>query len=246
MLRSRCVVVVTSTSLIPADVVSEPCDGAADDEVIEALCVKTISDLKFAMFHGARAVFDTEGHPLHTELHKVLQQVISAELDAEQEATKENLFNRWKELSKDGKHRAQVLIFIHASCSRYNYLLVEHPCTVTSSHCTAGPGDTICIIGIAEALRLKVYVFVPPMDGVAVSANTFHRPCVINGSKLLRSPPSVYVTIANGHFTALTKPASNSTAVTNRASYSLLDLMKPDLCPATAKCAEHNCLLLRS
>jgi hypothetical protein len=138
--------------------VSEPGDEAADDEVIEALCVKTISDLKFAMFHGARAVFNTEGHPLHTELHKILQQVISAELDAEQEATKENLFNRWKELTKDGKHRAHVLIFIQASCSRSDYLLVEHPCTVTSLHCNAGPGDTISIMGIAEALRLKVHV----------------------------------------------------------------------------------------
>jgi hypothetical protein len=98
----------------------------------------------------------------------------------------------------------------------------------------AGPADSIALLGLAEALKCNIVLFVPPRDEAKVSSNSRHNYSTIAASTAKKDPPTVYLGIACGHFQALEKPTKSITA--GNTGWSVVDLMASNLCPATAKC----------
>jgi hypothetical protein len=94
----------------------------------------------------------------------------------------------------------------------------------------AGPGDSIALMGLCLQCGVNIYLFVPPKDCVR-PGNAVFRCWQILGSAVQRKPPSLHLTIANGHFTALTNPTRKF--VTANKSFGVEDLAKEGFDPAT-------------
>lgn len=99
----------------------------------------------------------------------------------------------------------------------------------------AGPADSIAVLGLAEACRINIVLFVPPRDEAKPRKDCRHHYCKIQASTAKSTTPTMHVGISCGHFQALEKPTNAIS--TNNAPWTLLDLMIPNLCPGTAKCA---------
>jgi hypothetical protein len=94
----------------------------------------------------------------------------------------------------------------------------------------AGPGDSIGLMGLAVQCGVNIYLFVPPKDCVR-PGNAAFRCWQILGSAVQRKPPALHLTIANGHFTALTNPTRKF--VTANRCFGVEDLAKEGFDPAT-------------
>jgi hypothetical protein len=97
----------------------------------------------------------------------------------------------------------------------------------------AGPADSSAILGLAQALKCNVVLFVPPKDEAKVAANARHNYSSIVGSASKKDPTTMYLAVACGHFQALQKPTKSIT--TGNVPWSVVDLMTPDICPGTGK-----------
>jgi hypothetical protein len=96
----------------------------------------------------------------------------------------------------------------------------------------AGPGDTIALMGLSAQCGVNLYLFVPPKDATRPASNCVHRCVQFLGSAAARVPPSLYLTIANGHFTALTNPTKKF--VSANKMFGVEDFMREGFDPATA------------
>jgi hypothetical protein len=94
----------------------------------------------------------------------------------------------------------------------------------------AGPGDSIGLMGLSVQCGVNIYLFVPPKDCVR-PGNAAYRCWQILGSAVLRKPPTLHLTIANGHFTALTNPTRKF--VTANKCFGVEDLSREGYDPAT-------------
>jgi hypothetical protein len=110
------------------------------------------------------------------------------------------------------------------NCGQLLVRTVEH---------VAGPGDSIALMGLCAQCGVNIHLFVPPKDAVRPSSNCFYRCIQLLGSTTARKPPTLHITIANGHFTALTNPTRRF--VTPSKVFAVDELMKEGTDPATGR-----------
>lgn len=95
-------------------------------------------------------------------------------------------------------------------------------------------------MGIAVALKLKVYCYVQPHDDAEKWGSTIHyRSMQLIGSAALSKKPCIYLVIRGGHFKALSAMSKPPAA---QYAHSVLDLFNKDLDPATRKCVSCDSL----
>lgn len=97
------------------------------------------------------------------------------------------------------------------------------------------------MLGLAEAVRVNIVLFLPPRDEGKPRADCRHNYCRIAASTVKKDPPTMHLGISCGHFQAFEKPTRGIS--TGNTPWTLLDLLTPNLCPGTAKCAA--CYLCR-
>jgi hypothetical protein len=107
--------------------------------------------------------------------------------------------------------------------------------TVPPDSVRAGPGDSIALMGLATQCGVNIYLFVPPKDAVKPTASCIQRCVPFMGASSIRTPPTLHMTIANGHFTALTNPTKKF--VSPNKMFGVDDFMREGFDPATAGCA---------
>jgi hypothetical protein len=95
----------------------------------------------------------------------------------------------------------------------------------------AGPGDSIALMGFAVQCGVHVYLFVPPKDATRPASNCAYRSVQLMGAAASRKAPALYLTIANGHFSALTNPKTKFTKADK--CFALSELMDEGFDPAT-------------
>ena len=84
---------------------------------------------------------------------------------------------------------------------------------------------------MAVQCAVNMLVFVPPKDAVRPATNFFYRCIQLLGAAAQRQPPTLHLTIANGHFTALTNPARKFVKADKQ--FTVCDMAKEGHDPAT-------------
>jgi hypothetical protein len=87
-------------------------------------------------------------------------------------------------------------------------------------------------MGLATRCCVNIYLFVPPKDAVKPTATCVQRCVPFLGAVIKQKPPTLHLTIANGHFTALTNPTKKF--VSANKMFAVEDFMREGYDPATA------------
>lgn len=116
---------------------------------------------------------------------------------------------------------------------------VQRRVTVSPSNVMAlfsGPGDMLAVLGLAVALKVDVYCYVPPHDDAEKWRTGLHyRSMQFLCSTANTRKPTVYLVIRCGHFKAL---SAASSAPKKSHAHSVLDLFQTATDPATNRCEE--------
>lgn len=103
----------------------------------------------------------------------------------------------------------------------------------------SGPRDMLAVLGLAVALKVDVFCYVPPHDDAEKWRTGLHYRSMqflcstVNSKKL-----NIYLVIRGGHFKAL---SAASTPPKKAHAHSVLDLFRTATHPATNRCEPHTC-----